>query len=209
MTKMRSQPRSTNAARRDAIDGVRVSHRPVDDDVLAEWLEQVGELLGLRAGDGLDRRFVPLTIPDFPVVAHFAPRAERQNDAVENDLPQQRILFDHARIGEEFLEIAPHRRGIGGIRRAEIDQKHADARSPARLSPAAAAASAHRSFAERRRQRRRFRLARQGRTAQARQAGVVRDFGMVRHGTGHLNNATAASAAILACAPRTPARKRF
>ena len=42
------------------------------------------------------------------------------------NVPQRALVLDHARIGQEFLEITPHRRRVGGVRRAEIDQEHAD-----------------------------------------------------------------------------------
>src|SRR6202021_2014861 len=44
--------------------GLAVAHRPVDGDVAAERLEDRGELLGLRARDGLERRLVLLPVPD-------------------------------------------------------------------------------------------------------------------------------------------------
>ncbi len=66
-------------------------------------------------------------VPDFLVVARLAARAQRQNDAVEHDLPEQRIVLDHAPVGEKLLQIAAHGGRIGRIGRAEIDQKHADA----------------------------------------------------------------------------------
>ena len=37
------------------------------------------------------------------------------------------FVFDHARIAEKLLQIAAHRFRLGRIRRAEIDQQHADA----------------------------------------------------------------------------------
>ncbi len=107
---------------------IGIAHRPVDDDMLAERLENAGEFFRLRAGDGLERQLVLLVVPDFLVVARFAPRTHRQNDAVEQELPEQRIPFDDARVGEEFLQIASHRLGLGGIGRAEIDEQHADTR---------------------------------------------------------------------------------
>ena len=105
---------------------IAVAHRPVDDDVRAQSLQRARKLLGLRAGDGLERRFVPLLVPDLAVVARLPPRPGAQDDAVEHDAPERTLVLDHPRIGEKFLEIAAHRRRIGRVRSAEIDQQHAD-----------------------------------------------------------------------------------
>ena len=103
-----------------------VAHRPVDDDVRAQRLQRAGKLLGLRAGDGLERGFVLLLVPDLGVVARLAARADAQDDAVERELPHQALVLNHARIGEELLEIAAHRCGVGAVGGAEIDQQYAD-----------------------------------------------------------------------------------
>ena len=122
------------ALRRQGVDPrgdrrIAVAHRPIDHDMVV--VRDAGrELVGLRAGDGLERRFVLLGVPDLPVVARLAARAGAQDDAVQRQLPQQALVFDHAGIGQELLEIdahAPRIRGVGG---AEIDQQHADALRP-------------------------------------------------------------------------------
>src|SRR5262245_35820124 len=86
-----------------------------------------GELLRLRAGDGLERRLVLLEIPDFLVVERLPRRADAQDDAVEDRLPDQALVLDHAAVGEKFLEIDAHTPGVAGIGRAEVDQENADA----------------------------------------------------------------------------------
>jgi len=88
------------------------------------------ELLGLGAGNSLEGRFVLLRVPDLPVVGRPASRSRAQDDAVEDQLPQQALLLDHARIGQELLQVNAHAPGVGGIRRTEIDQEYADARLP-------------------------------------------------------------------------------
>jgi hypothetical protein len=65
-------------------------------------------------------------IPDLGVIARLAPRPDRQDDAVEHELPDDALVLDHARIGEELLEIAAHRGRVGAVGGAEIDQQHAD-----------------------------------------------------------------------------------
>ena len=122
------------ALRRQRIDPradrrIAVAHRPIDHDMVMVG-DRLGQLFRLRARDGLQRRFVFLGVPDFQVVARFAPRAGIQDDAVQRQLPQQALIFDHPRIGQEFLEINPHAFGVGAVRRAEIDQQHADALRP-------------------------------------------------------------------------------
>ena len=123
---MRSQPRADQRLKPRCDRRRRIAHRPIDDDVLAERLENAGELLGLRAGDGLERRFVLVAIPDFLIVARFAPRPNRQDDAVEQETPQQRVVLDDALVGEKFFQVSAHRLAVRRIGRAEIDQQHAN-----------------------------------------------------------------------------------
>ena len=106
---------------------IGVAHRPVDDDMFAERFEDAGELFGLRARDRLERRFVLVVVPDFLVVARFAPRADRQNETVEKEFPEQRVIFDDAPVAEELLKIAAHRGRRRRVGSAEIDEEHADA----------------------------------------------------------------------------------
>ena len=108
---------------------IAVAHRPVDHDMVVIG-DRRGQLFGLRARDGLQRGFVLLGVPDLLVVARLAAGADAQDDAVEDQLPQQPLILDHARIGEKFLEIDPHAPGVGGVGGAEIDQQHADAFRP-------------------------------------------------------------------------------
>ena len=84
------------------------------------------EFFGLRSRNGLERRFVLVAVPDISVVARFAPRADRQDDDIEQEFPQQRIVFDDAAVAQELFQIAPHRRRRRCIGGAEIDQKDAD-----------------------------------------------------------------------------------
>jgi hypothetical protein len=62
----------------------------------------------------------------FSGIARLSPGADRQDDAVENELPQRALILDHPRVGEKFLEIAPHGGGVGRLGSAEIDQQHPD-----------------------------------------------------------------------------------
>jgi len=47
---------------------------------------------------------------------------------MKNDLPDQSIVLDHPRIGQEFAQIDAHALRIGRVGRAEIDQQDTDAR---------------------------------------------------------------------------------
>src|SRR5260221_524751 len=105
---------------------IAVTHGPLDHEVLAERLERARELDGLRASDGLERRFVAFVVPDPGVVGRLFPWPDRQDHAVWHDLAEQGLILDLPPIAEKFLEIAPHGGGIGGLGRAEIDQQHAD-----------------------------------------------------------------------------------
>ena len=67
-------------------------------------------------------------VPDLLVIARLGPRPGVEDDAVQDQLPQQALILDHARIGQELPQIDPHAPGVGGVGRAEIDQEHADMR---------------------------------------------------------------------------------
>ena len=45
---------------------------------------------------------------------------------MEDRLPGELRNLDHPRVAEELGEIAAHRARFGRVRRAEVDQKHAD-----------------------------------------------------------------------------------
>src|SRR5215475_5495440 len=103
-----------------------VTHCPVDADALGELFEHFVKLIGLRACDGLKRGFVALLVPDLVVIAALAARSNRQNNQVENQPPLQAVLFDHPPIGQELLQISPHRPVAGRLRSAEVDQEYAN-----------------------------------------------------------------------------------
>ncbi len=75
----------------------------------------------VRKGDSSSSSF---QIGAVGLAALRRPRGE--HDAVQDQPPHHPVHFDHAAVGEELLEIAPHRPIVGVVRRAEIDQKHAD-----------------------------------------------------------------------------------
>jgi len=52
--------------------------------------------------------------------------ARGQDDAVQHEPPDRAVHLDDAAVGQEFLEVAPHRPVAGGFRRAEIDDEHTD-----------------------------------------------------------------------------------
>src|SRR5581483_7676489 len=85
------------------------------------------ELVRLGPRYGLQRRLVSLPVPDLVVVATLAARPDRQDDEIEDKPPLQAVFLDHAPVRQKLLEIPAHRPVIGRIRRAEIDQQHADA----------------------------------------------------------------------------------
>src|SRR6185437_11385601 len=87
-------------------------------------------LLGLRARDGLQRRLVALLVPDFSVVTRLGGRARAQDDAIQDQLPDETLILDHARVRQELVEINPHAPGVGGVGCAEVNEEHADMRRP-------------------------------------------------------------------------------
>ncbi len=113
--------------------GRAVAHRPIDDDgVIAKApaeparRDRGAELFGLRPRHRLQRAFVQLPVPDRLIVLAARLGAPRQNDEIEDRPPDQARRIDHAPVGQEFLEIAPHRPVAERVGRAEIDQQDAD-----------------------------------------------------------------------------------
>ena len=104
--------------------GLAVAHGEVDDGAIAG--KPGAELLCLRPRDNDERAFVAHLVPDLRVGMTGPPRPDRQHDQIEDHPPQRPPDFDDARVGEELLEIAPHRPVVGAGRRAEIDEEHAD-----------------------------------------------------------------------------------
>ena len=112
------------AARRDQrVDplgdgGPAVAHRMVDDRPPAP--NAPSSALAWRAVIDGERR--ALLGPDLAVgVGGFA-RPGGEDDAAQDRLPDELRDLDHPAVGEEFLQIAPDRPGVGGVGRAEIDR---------------------------------------------------------------------------------------
>src|SRR5581483_10465186 len=61
------------------------------------------------------------------VAAPFDAWPEGEDNRVEDELPKQRVFFDHAGVGQKFLEVTPHREEVGGLGRSEIHDQDADA----------------------------------------------------------------------------------
>ena len=99
-----------------------VLSRPVQ-----RWEFIAGKFFGLRPRNRLQRRFVLLDVPDFLVVARLGAGPASQDDPIEDELPDQPLILDHARVGQKFLQIDTYALGVGGIGRAEIDEEDADA----------------------------------------------------------------------------------
>src|SRR3546814_14113347 len=55
-------------------------------------------------------------------------RPDIQNYAAEYGLPDNRWYFDNARVGQKLLQVALHRRWLGRIGRAQIDEQQAGSR---------------------------------------------------------------------------------
>ncbi len=105
--------------------GIRITHRPVDND--ARVVESCGKLFRLVPGDGLERTLVLLLVPNRVVVAALCPGPLGQDDEVQDRPPDNARRLDHPAVRKEFLEIAPHRPVVSGIRCAEVEQQHANA----------------------------------------------------------------------------------
>ena len=102
-----------------------VPHPPVADDLRVAG-QGLGELFGLRTRIGAQIALVALLVPDrFISLADLA-RPRVQDDAEQDRVPHCLGPFDHALVGQELLQIAPHRCVVGAVRRSQIDQQHPD-----------------------------------------------------------------------------------
>ncbi len=104
-----------------------IAHAPIDND-LGMGGEGGAKLFALRAGIGAQRQLVALAVPDLVIERAGFFRTGVEHDAVEHRQPDGARPLDDAFVGKEFLEVAPHRFLIGAVRRAEIDEEHADLR---------------------------------------------------------------------------------
>jgi len=98
----------------------------VDDHVRAEG---AGERFGLARGDRGERR--TLLGPDLAIGAGRAARPRGKDDAAQDRLPDELRDLDDARVGEEFLEVAPDRarlRRFGGAEMIESEEAPRSAR---------------------------------------------------------------------------------
>ena len=130
-SRMRSQPSAWSRRETLADRRLAVTHRPVDQAtsrrIAAAVGQRGGKFGGGRAGDGFQRALVELFVPDRRVILALHLRAPRQDDEIEDRPPEEAVGFDDPPVGQEFLEIAAHRPIVRALRRAEIDQEHADA----------------------------------------------------------------------------------
>ena len=120
------------AARAHRVQGIAdrgraVAHRVVDvEPVVAVLGEVAGEQLGLAYRVHQQRR--ALVGPDAGVFLRRGLGPGVEDDAVEDRPPYQARDLDHARVGEELLEVGAQRGSGGGGGGAEVDQQHAGAR---------------------------------------------------------------------------------
>ena len=89
--------------------GLAIAHRPVDRDMAADGSSIAASFSACARVMVLSGDSFFSAIPDLRVVAGFAARPERQNDAVEDELPDEAGLLDHALVGQELAQISPHR----------------------------------------------------------------------------------------------------
>ena len=88
------------------------------------------DLSALAARYGAQRQLVALFVPDQPVGFAGFERTLRKHNQVQYEPPDDGVHLDDAPVGEELLQIAAHGPIAGGVRRAEIEEQHANAAMP-------------------------------------------------------------------------------
>ncbi len=112
---------------------ITVTHRRQHMDVR---LRQAGCELALHqrtllAQDAAHRR-IALGVPDAAIQGGHPTRPERQDEGIENQPPDGARHFDHAGVGKEFTQVAPHggrRRRIGSAKIGQQDTQLATRRN--------------------------------------------------------------------------------
>ncbi len=107
------------------LDRRKVRRQPLVLEALAEVAHQQRLLL-----QAVCEQRGPVAAPDHRVFSRRPRRPHPQDHEVQYRLPEEARDFDDAAIGKKFREVAPHGRGGGRVRRAEVEQEDAD---PARL----------------------------------------------------------------------------
>ncbi|MNS79618.1 hypothetical protein D3C72_1132780 [compost metagenome] len=90
--------------------------------VMAALSQGAGQQLGLLLRMHFQRR--TFTRPDRRVFLRRLARAERQDDQVQDEPPDDARNLHHARIRQELLQVTPHGRRGRRIGRAQVDQHH-------------------------------------------------------------------------------------
>src|SRR3546814_13272150 len=101
---------------------VRSAHRMSDTHVRQFGLK----CLGLARRDGGERR--AFLAPHLLVGMGGFPGPRAEGHPAQDRLPRPFGYLDHARVGEELLQISPHRARLGRLRRAEVDEENPDHR---------------------------------------------------------------------------------
>jgi hypothetical protein len=69
-----------------------------------------------------------LLVPDAAIGGAGGEGPLGQDDELQQRLPEPRRVVDHPPVGQELVEVAPHRPVVGRVGRAEIGEDHADPR---------------------------------------------------------------------------------
>jgi len=109
--------------------GVAVAHAVIDHHLCAVTRRnRRRKLCHLRLGDGHQRAFIRLGVPDQPVVRARGEGPLRQHDRLQDGLPFPRRIVDHALVGQELVEVPSHGPVIVTVWRAQIGDENPDPR---------------------------------------------------------------------------------
>ena len=108
---------------------VAVTHTVIDFDAVAVLFgHALSDLGGLRLGDGQQRAFVCLFVPDRLVRLARRKWPLCQNDQLQQRLPFPARVIDDTLIRQEFVQITAHRPVIRVVRSPEVGQQHTHTR---------------------------------------------------------------------------------
>jgi hypothetical protein len=138
------QPASSRASASNAVAVVEaqhggdrrvaVAHREGHVDVVPARAERAAQQHGLAPRVHQQRR--ALVGPDARVLARGLRRAGTQHHPVQDQQPCQARDLDHARIGQEFAQVAAHRGRRRFVGRAQLQQQHGGAGRGCAIGPA-------------------------------------------------------------------------
>jgi hypothetical protein len=91
------------------------------------WVaKRFAQHVGLVACVGAQIALIEILVPDLLIGLADALGSGVENNAEQNRVPKRARPLDDPLVGQEFLEVTPHRTVVGSVGRSQIDEQDAD-----------------------------------------------------------------------------------